>query len=59
LHYKYKTMSKEKQKTKAVTITLMESEKEKARKISKEILGRENLSALFAYWITTYQLKEM
>jgi len=39
-------------KTKKVTITLTEEQQEKAKQISKEMFGRENISGLFAYWVS-------
>ena len=39
------------EKTKKVTVTLTERQQEKAKDISKKILGKENISGLFAYWI--------
>jgi len=38
-------------KTKKVTISLTAEQQQQAKTISKEILGNENISGLFAFWI--------
>ena len=38
-----------------VPITLSPEQKEKAKEISKKILGRQNISGLFQYWIANYE----
>jgi hypothetical protein len=38
-----------------ITITLTEDQKAKAKEISKSVLGRENVSGLFAFWINTFK----
>ncbi len=40
--------------TEKTTITLTKEHKEKAKKISKKIFGKSNLSGLIAYWIINY-----
>jgi len=44
-------------KTKIVTISLTKEQQEKARLIAKEVIGKNNISGLFAYWINKYELK--
>ena len=41
-------------KTKKVTISLTAEQQQQAKTISKEILGNENISGLFAFWINQY-----
>lgn len=41
-------------KTKKATISITEEEIKQAKQISKELLGSENLSGLFRYWINQY-----
>ena len=41
-------------KTKKVTISLTAEQQQQAREISKEVLGNENISGLFAYWINKH-----
>lgn len=41
----------EKETTLKKTFTIKKTELEKARKISLKILGQENVSGLFRYWI--------
>jgi hypothetical protein len=43
------TMSEE--RTKKVTISLTATQQKMAKKISKAIIGKENISGLFAFWI--------
>ena len=40
---------------KNVCIVLTTEQVEEAKAISKELIGRENISALFAYWIIEYR----
>ena len=44
-------------KTKKVTISLTEEQQKQAKEISKELLGKENISGLFAYWINQHLKK--
>ena len=44
-------------KTKKVTISLEAEQQQQAKEISKEILGKENISGLFAYWINQHLKK--
>ncbi|GEM_PF-4427606 len=37
-----------------ITITLDPENQEKAKELSKKILGRKNISGLFAYWINKF-----
>jgi len=46
-------------KTKKMTVTITKAQQEQARKISKEILGKSNISGLFAYWIDQYGKVEL
>jgi hypothetical protein len=39
------------EKTKKVTISLTATQQKMAKKISKAIIGKENISGLFAFWI--------
>jgi hypothetical protein len=41
-------------KTKKVTVTMTENEQDLARLIAIQILGKENISGLFSYWIRQY-----
>jgi hypothetical protein len=41
-------------KTKKVTISLTAEQQQQAKTISKELIGRENISGLFAFWINQY-----
>ena len=41
-------------KTKKVTISLTAEQQQQAKEISKEVLGNENISGLFAYWINQH-----
>jgi hypothetical protein len=41
-------------KTKKVTVTMTASQQEQAREISKDLIGKENVSGLFVYWINKY-----
>lgn len=41
---------------KTVTITLTKEQQEKARLIAIEVIGQNNISGLFAYWINRYEL---
>ena len=41
-------------KTKKVTISLTEDQQNKAKEISKEVLGKSNISGLFSFWINKY-----
>ena len=43
-------------KTKLVTISLTKEHQEKARLIAKEVIGQNNISGLFAFWINQFQL---
>jgi len=45
-------------KTKLVTISLTKEQQEKARLIAKEVIGQNNISGLFAYWINKFELKD-
>lgn len=44
-------------KTKKVTISLTEEQQQQAKEISKELLGKENISGLFAFWINQHLKK--
>jgi hypothetical protein len=44
-------------KTKKVTISLTAEQQQQAKDISKEVLGNENISGLFAYWINHHLKK--
>lgn len=44
-------------KTKKVTISLTAEQQHQAKEISKEVLGNENISGLFAYWINQHLKK--
>ena len=44
-------------KTKKVTISLTAEQQQQAKEISKEVLGNENISGLFAYWINQHLMK--
>lgn len=44
-------------KTKKVTISLTAEQQQQAKEISKELLGNQNISGLFAYWINTHLKK--
>ncbi len=46
-----------KMKTKKVTISLTEEQQQQAKEISKELLGKENISGLFAFWINQHLKK--
>lgn len=41
-------------KTKKVTISLTAEQQQQAKEISKELLGNQNISGLFAYWINQH-----
>jgi hypothetical protein len=41
-------------KTKKVTITITEEQQRQAKELSKNILGKENISGLVAYWINKF-----
>lgn len=45
-------------KTKKVTITMTEEWQEFARQFSIEILGQENISGLFIYFLNEYKKKK-
>lgn len=45
------------EKTKIVTISLTPQQQEKARLIAKEVIGQNNISGLFAFWINQFELK--
>lgn len=40
--------------TKKVTVTMTATEQEKAKEIAEEVLGNDNISGLFRYWIKQY-----
>ncbi len=42
--------------TKKVTLTITQDQQNKAKELSKQILGKENISGLFAYWINKEKL---
>lgn len=44
-------------KTKKVTISLTAEQQQQAKEISKEVLGNENISGLFGYWINQHLKK--
>ena len=44
-------------KTKKVTISLTAEQQQQAKEISKGVLGNENISGLFAYWINQHLKK--
>lgn len=44
-------------KTKKVTISLTAEQQQQAKEISKELLGNQNISGLFAYWINQHLKK--
>jgi len=44
-------------KTKKVTISLTAEQQQQAKEISKEVLGNENISGLYAYWINQHLKK--
>jgi hypothetical protein len=44
--------------TKKMTITILPEHQQKAKEISKELLGKENISGLFAFWINEYLKKK-
>jgi len=46
-------------KTKIVAISLTKEQQEKARLIAKEVIGQNNISGLFAYWINRFKLKSI
>lgn len=41
-------------KTKKVTISITAEQQKQAKEISNKILGRENISGLFAFWINEF-----
>jgi hypothetical protein len=41
-------------KTKKVTISLTAEQQQQAKLISKEVIGKENISGLFAFWVNQH-----
>jgi hypothetical protein len=47
------------EKVKKMTITILPEHQQKAKEISKELLGKENISGLFTLWISEHIKKKM
>lgn len=45
-------------KTKKVTITITAEQQKQAKEISNKLLGKENISGLFAFWINQFVNKK-